>query len=129
MGIDQLNKLGRNGYQYKNPYVKEPDKGQEAILNADKKKDETQKEFQERGILAQNTYLMGRLQVMQKEIDALKFDIVSLLAIIDGETDGQFSMLSLREKYSGFRASAVHVLNRLLNKAELVEKQQLNINE
>ncbi len=125
MGKDQLQRLGRGDFKYDNPYVKKTDAGSDAILNAGKKEREVAKPT-ELSILAQNGHLMGRMIALENELKNLKFDVLTLLSIIE-EENGQMTMKAAREKLFSFRASQGHLMNRIVDKTQVIIDQDFKI--
>lgn len=123
-GRDQLNKLKSGKFEYKNPYVQQADDKNAPTKNV---KDTFQKaEPREKGIVEQNGYLLGRINILQTEIDQLRLDVVTLLQLMSGDTPGM-SLQSVREYYSNFRATEEHVLNRIIDKKEAIYSNDMSI--
>ncbi len=121
---DRLKKLNSGGYKFENPYV-------EDIREAQSKKTPTQParpEPKEKGIIDYEGHVMGRMRVMQDEIDNLRMDVLTLLQIIQ-EDYPDMSISVARQKYYDFRAGAAHVSNRIINKLDSINESEFKIND
>lgn len=131
-GRDKLNKLNSGSYKFQNQYVQDfvngtkppdPTAGIKRLADKDKKIP-TVAEPKQKGIIEYEGGIWGRLGIMQKEIDSLKFDIISLLHIIQQEYP-DMTINAIREYYSNFRAGSAHILNRVANKIETINENDL----
>ncbi len=123
MGIDKLNKLNSGGYKFNNPYTQKKEEP--------KPKEKTPYQPpvpQEKGILEREGYYLGRMKIMQDEINGLKFDIVTLIQIIEKNLPNM-TIQAVREKYVKFRANPDHVMNRVISKHESINRGDFNFNE
>lgn len=116
---DKLKRLGSGsgGYTFKNPYSKPAESVKPPAVPA------------ERGMLDQNNHLLSKIIVLQKEMDQLRFDIVSILDIMADDTNSNMSIQVIRDKYFTWRASRDHVMNRIVNKSQESVKNNIKINE
>lgn len=132
---DKLNKLNSGSYKFTNQYIQDfvnksdidkPSDPNAAIKKlAEKGRPVTKPvEPKQKGIIEYEGGIWGRLGIMQQEIDSLKFDIVSLLQIIQ-EDYPDMTINAIREYYSNFRAGSGHILNRVANKIESINKNDL----
>lgn len=115
--LNRLNKLNSGGYKFKNQYThKEEPKAS--------KPPATPPQPKEKGVLELQGYEMGRMRILQDEVNALKMDIVTLLQAMEGEFP-QMSVQAVRARYVNFRADPNHVANRIINKYEAINKGEL----
>ena len=135
-GRDKLNQLNSGSYKFQNQYVQnfvngnkpsDPTAGIKKLM-AKEKKEPVIAEPKQKGIIEYEGGIFGRLLIMQREIDNLKFDIVSLLHIIQQEYP-DMTIAAIRQYYSNFRAGKEHILNRVANKIESINENDINFNE
>lgn len=80
-------------------------------------------------ILNKDSYLLGRIKGLEDEIFLLRSDLISILDALNNDISNKYTALSLRQKYSDFRASEEHVLRRIVNKTESINKNELHFND
>lgn len=121
--IDKLNKLNSGGYKYNNPYTQKKEE-----TKPKEKSPYTPAPPPEKGIIERDGHMLGRIKVMQDEINGLKFDIVTLIQIIENNLPNM-TIQAVREKYVKFRANPDHVMNRVISKHESINRGDFNFNE
>ena len=126
MSLDKLNKLNSGSYKYKNPYA----------YDESKPKPKTQPAYETSGpdrpgtgISDGNSYLQARIKELERQIDNHKFDVVTILLMMNGEIDTNMTLQEVRGMYYDFRAQPFHIMNRISDKLEQILKHDLNINE
>lgn len=131
-GRDKLNSLNSGSYKFQNQYVQDfvnstkssdPTAGIKRLADKDKKAPAVV-EPKQKGIIEYEGGIWARLNVMQREINDLKFDIVSLLHIIQQDYP-DMTINAIRAYYSDFRAGSAHILNRVANKIETINENDL----
>ena len=131
-GRDKLNQLNSGSYKFQNQYIQDfvngnkpsdPTAGIKKLMEKGKKESAVV-EPKQKGIIEYEGGIWGRLGIMQREIDILKFDIITLLHIIQQEYP-DMTIKAIREYYSNFRAGSAHVLNRVVNKIETINENDL----
>jgi len=126
---DQLNKLRGGKFDYQNPYVQPPVEKKEGFVKKNTYESPVQKtEMKEKGIIEQNGYLLGRITILQEEINQLRLDVVSLLQIMNEDLPNM-SLNAVRQYYSEFRAGGGHILNRIIDKKEAILNNDTSIKE
>jgi hypothetical protein len=132
MANDRLNKLNSGAYKYNNPYAikaEEPPKDKPAPRQTYGGLKPEQPVFdKEKSIIEQNGYLLGKLLELERGLDAIRYDIVTLLQVLDGVLP-IMTAAAVRERYYAFRADQSHVMQRIANKTESVTKNELKIND
>lgn len=119
----------KNSYKYNNPYADV--KKETPVSNVKKKIPRTDSEIVNREFNSDNkqfskdSYYIGRINALEESIEHLKFDIVTLLTILE-EDGSNMTIKAVREKYYNFRAQPEHILNRVVNKAEEIREGSLN---
>lgn len=135
---DKLNKLNSGNYKYQNKFVEDFFKKAESketksdptagIKRLAEKKDIKVFEKQEKGIIEYDGHLRGYISTLQNEINNLKFDILTLSNIIN-QNNKNMTIDVARKEFSLFRANDKHILNKIVNKIEIINENKLNLND
>lgn len=139
-GMDELNKLRGGGYKYVNPYInkdEEPKKPKSVESGKQKKqwnprdlekKDKEPFTPPEKGILERDSYLVGRILELQRQLDDMRFDMLTLLDIISNDF-GLHTAAEARARYFDFRANPEHIMQRIVDKMQASRDGELNFKD
>lgn len=70
-------------------------------------------------VLKQNSHLLSKINLLEKEIKDLRLDILSLLHLITDETTLTFTKQEAKQQYANFKSNSMHLINRISDKVDL----------